>query len=106
MPPQHAVLNNWEVVTLFLGTVLGSALCIMVPFWLISRSDRLTDIFAKGSPIYLRFITVILVVWSASVLAMQGRMDEGPSALFGMIVGYVFGAINKPSDPAKPPESP
>jgi hypothetical protein len=95
------MLNSWQVVTIFLGTTVCSALCIMVPFYLISKNDRLIDIFAKGSPIYLRFITVILVVWAASVLAMQGRMDEGPSAIFGMIVGYVFGAVNRqpPPDP-------
>lgn len=95
------VMNAWQVVTIFLGTAVSSALCIMVPFYLISRNDRLIDLFSKGSPVYLRFITVIMVVWSASVLAIVGRMDEGPSAIFGMIVGYVFASVNaKP----KPPE--
>jgi hypothetical protein len=86
---------NWNVVTLFLGTTLFSGVCILIPFYLISQNDRLIDVFAKGNPAYLRFITVILVVWYVSVLAIQNQMNEGTAAIFGMIVGYVFGAVNR-----------
>jgi len=92
---QPITLTGWQVVSIFLGTTICSCLCIVVPFYLIARSERLIDVFSRGSPAYLRFITVILVVWAAATLASQGRMDEGPSAIFGMIVGYVFGAVNK-----------
>jgi hypothetical protein len=92
---------DWPVVVIFLGTTMCSGICILVPFYLVSRSDRLTEALSRGSPIYLRFITVILVVWYASVLALRDQMNQGTSAIFGMIVGYVFGAINRqhPSEP-------
>jgi hypothetical protein len=86
---------DWRVVTLFLGTTLLSGICILIPFWVISQNDRLIDMFSKGNPAYLRFVTVILVVWYVSILAVQGQMNEGTAAIFGMIVGYVFGAVNR-----------
>jgi hypothetical protein len=88
-------LTEWQVVVIVLGTTVCSSLCVIVPFWIISRNEAMMAVFSRGNPVYLRFITVILVVWAATILAIQGRMEEGPSAIFGMIVGYVFAAVNK-----------
>lgn len=92
----NVVISSWQIVVVYTATMFCSTACIMLPFYLISKSDRLINIFDKGNSIYLRFISVVVVVWAATVLAMQGKMDEGPSAIFGMVIGYVFGAGNKP----------
>ncbi len=75
-----------------------SSLAILIPFYLISKSEKLIEIFGRGSPLYLRFVTIIIIVWSAVVLAVQGQMTEGPSALFGTVIGYVFASMNKPPE--------
>jgi hypothetical protein len=96
----HApVFNHWEIVVVFIATIFCSAACVIVPFFIISRNEKMISALSGGSPIYLRFITVILVVWATCLLAMQDRIDEGSAAIFGMIVGYVFGAVNKQIPP-------
>lgn len=95
---------GWPGVLLYCATLACSALCVIVPFVLITRSPELSRAATKGSPLYLRFTTVVLVIWAASSLSVQGAMNSGVSAIFGLILGYVFGAQNR--RPAELPDPP
>ncbi len=96
MPDDAPTLTGWQVVALYTVTLVCSSACILVPFALISRTKQLLDAFTGSSPIYLRGVTVILVIWAATLLSVQGKLTEGPAAIMGMIAGYVFGAQNRP----------
>lgn len=104
-PVPGMVLTGWQVVAIYGLTLACSTGCVLVPFLLISRSPTLAVAFTGSRPIYLRAVTVILVIWASSALAIQGRLSEGPAAIFGMIAGYVFGAVN-PRSPLPGPKRP
>lgn len=93
----------WPGVILYVATLFCSAICIVIPFIVIARSEKLSEMATRTSPIYLRFVTVIIVVWSGCALSIQGAMNAGISAIFGLVLGYVFGAVNRKKKP--PPEN-
>ncbi len=95
---QVAQLSSWQVVAVYAITLVCSTICVIIPFVIISRSEGLVATFTR-SPIYLRGITVILIIWATSALALFGLLNTGASAIFGVVIGYVFGAVN-----VKPPE--
>lgn len=105
------VFTGWQLIVLHAVTLICSSACVIVPFVVISRNQTLLEYFTRGDMAYLKSLTVIIVVWSATTLAVEERLTEGPSAILGIVVGYVFGAVGPgkrptppipPSDPSSP----
>lgn len=104
--PNPLHLTSLEVTIVFLGSMVCSAVAVVLPFYWVSRSEKLTVVIAQGNATFLRYITVIVVVWSSAVLALLGQMSEGPAALLGTVVGYVFGHVREPQSKLLPPPLP
>lgn len=104
--PNPLHLTSLEITVVFLGSMVCSAVAVVLPFYWVSRNEKLTMVIAQGNATFLRYITVIVVVWSAAVLALLGQMSEGPAALLGTVVGYVFGHVKESQFKPMPPGIP
>ena len=90
---------SWPTVVVYAVTLVCSAVCVVVPFFIISKNEKLLATLTQSNPTYLRGITVILTIWSLTVITISGEMNEGVGTLLGVLVGYVFGAVNRKEPP-------
>jgi hypothetical protein len=89
-----------EVFWIHVTTVGAFTFCVCVGIIALrNQTDVLKGLLKKTSSI-LRILTVVFVIWATTALATIDRLDQGVTAIFGAIVGYVFGTIRNPGSPA------
>ena len=79
------------LVWLHLVASFFSTICLaLVVFGL---RDRLTtEMIRESLPNLLKVLTVYLIIWAGTELAIMGAFNQGISTLFAAIIGYVFGS--------------
>ena len=60
-------------------------------FCLRNKENQMNSLLMEGN--LIRLLTVIFVVFSTTVLAVMGALNEAVSAIFAGIVGYVLGSM-------------
>lgn len=95
-----------DVFWIHVTTVGAFTFCVCVGLIALrNQTDLLKGLLKKTSSI-LRILTVVFVIWATTALATIDRLDQGVTAIFGAIVGYVFGTIRNPGSPSPPANPP
>ena len=76
-----------------MASIAGVVIVICTIVVALRHNDRLFNSIVRHESVVLRVMTVLFLVWAATALAIMGRLEGQVSALFGAIVGYVFGSI-------------
>jgi hypothetical protein len=95
-----------EVFWIHVTTVGAFTFCVCVGLIALRNQTEVLKGLLKKTSSILRILTVLFVIWATTALATIDRLDQGVTAIFGAIVGYVFGTIRNPGSPppsANPP---
>ncbi|MFY0567762.1 hypothetical protein ACN28E_28585 [Archangium lansingense] len=86
-------LDNHQLFWLSITAVGGFVVVLCTLLITLRSKENLFDLITKHEYMLLRIFTVLFVIWATTGLAIVGRLNESVSAIFGAIIGYVFGSI-------------
>ena len=90
-----SLLNGNQVTTIAAFIVGGTTLGFAIIFITFRRTpEKLIDLFSSGG--ILRLLATGLLIGTATVLALTGKLSSEISTLFSGIAGFILGGITKP----------
>lgn len=87
-------LNNEQLFWLIAVAIVCIVIAWSVAFWCLrGKADALKALLLEGN--LIRLLTVLLIVFATTILAILGALNEAVSAIFAGIVGYVLGSMRE-----------
>jgi hypothetical protein len=87
-------LSNEQLFWLIAVAIVCILIAWCVAFWCLrGKADTLKALLLEGN--LIRLLTVLLIVFATTILAILGVLNEAVSAIFAGIVGYVLGSMRE-----------
>jgi len=91
---ESIVLSNEQIFWLIAVAIVCILIAWCVTFWLLRGKEQpMKDLLLNGT--LIRLLTVLLIVFATTILAILNALDEAVSAIFAGIIGYVLGSMRE-----------
>lgn len=92
-------MTSTHLFVLGISGIIAVAITLCTAFYFFRNNDKLLLKIVSGNFFIIKILTVLFIVWATTWLAILGKMNEAVSAIFGAIIGYVFGSLPKTNEP-------